>query len=78
MSPILLAITYIVCLFMGFCGGIFGYIFAKRQEKKKEDAKLKGLCKECTHRNSCEAAKMYLEITVCNNYRKWEKKAVKE
>ena len=35
MSPILLAITYVVCLFMGFCGGIFGYIFAKRQENKK-------------------------------------------
>ena len=37
MSPILLAITYVTCLFMGFCGGIFGYIFAKRQEKKKAE-----------------------------------------
>jgi hypothetical protein len=43
----------------------------------KEDTKLKGLCKECTHRNSCEDAKRYLEITACSNYRKWKKKVVK-
>ena len=42
-----------------------------------EDAKLKGLCKECTHRNSCKDAKRYLEMTSCSNYRKWKKKVVK-
>lgn len=40
----------------------------------KEDTKLKGLCKECTHRNSCKDAKRYLEMTACSNYRKWKKK----
>lgn len=44
----------------------------------KEDAKLKGLCKECTHRNSYKDAKRYLEITACSNYRKWKKKHLKE
>ena len=47
-------------------------------QRMKEDTKLKGLCKECTHRNSCEDAKRYLEITACSNYRKWKKKVVKE
>ena len=48
------------------------------RKRMKEDTKLKGLCKECTHRNSCEDAKRYLEMTACSNYRKWKKKVIKE
>ena len=39
----------------------------------KEDKELKGLCKECTHRNSCKDAKRHLEIMKCSNYKHWKK-----
>ena len=35
MSGLMAVLIYVVCLFMGFCGGIFGYFFAKTMEKKK-------------------------------------------
>ena len=39
----------------------------------KEDTKLQGLCKECTHRNSCANAKRHLYTTACSTYRHWKK-----
>ena len=44
---------------------------------KKEDARLQGLCKECTHRNSCKDAKRHINVTHCSEYRHWKKKPVK-
>lgn len=41
---------------------------------KKEDPKLQGLCKECTHRNSCPDAKRYLNMTGCTSYKHWKKR----
>jgi hypothetical protein len=41
---------------------------------KKEDEKLKGLCKYCTHRNSCKDAKRYVNMVGCSQYRIWKKK----
>lgn len=41
----------------------------------KEDVKLQGLCKECTHRNSCNEAKRYLNVTDCSRYKHWKKKS---
>ena len=35
MSGIVVLLLYLTCLFMGFCGGVFGYMFAKDMEKKK-------------------------------------------
>ena len=43
---------------------------------KKEDPKLQGLCKECTHRNSCQDAKRYLEMIGCSQYKHWRKEAL--
>ena len=40
---------------------------------RKEDEKLQGLCKECTHRNSCEDAKRHLNMTGCSKYKHWKK-----
>ena len=40
---------------------------------KKEDPKLQGLCKECTHRNSCQDAKRHLEMIGCSQYKHWRK-----
>lgn len=39
-----------------------------------EDPKLQGLCKECTHRKSCEDAKRYLNMTGCSRYKHWRKR----
>ena len=39
----------------------------------KEDQKLQGICKECTHRNSCPDAKRYLDMQACTEYRHWKK-----
>lgn len=39
----------------------------------KEDKNLQGLCKECTHRNSCEDAKRHLNMVRCSGYRHWRK-----
>lgn len=44
---------------------------------KKEDPKLQGLCKECTHRNSCQDAKRYLEMIGCSQYKHWRKETKK-
>lgn len=41
---------------------------------KKEDACLQGLCKECTHRNSCKDAKRHLNMISCSEYKYWKKK----
>lgn len=35
MSGVLVLLLYIVSAVFGFCGGIFGYHFAKRMEKRK-------------------------------------------
>ena len=40
----------------------------------KEDKKLQGLCKECTHRNSCVNAKRHLNMIACSKYKHWKKK----
>ena len=40
----------------------------------KEDPKLQGLCKECTHRNSCEDARRHLDMTACSRYKHWKKR----
>ena len=40
----------------------------------KEDPKLQGLCKKCTHRNSCADAKRHLNMTDCSSYRPWKKR----
>ena len=44
----------------------------------KEDSKLQGLCKECTHRKSCQDAKRHLNMTGCSEYKHWKKRTVKE
>ncbi len=41
---------------------------------KKEDARIQGLCKECTHRNSCRDAKRHLNMISCSEYKHWKKK----
>ena len=43
---------------------------------KKEDERLQGLCKECTHRNSCKDAKRHLNVINCSEYKHWKKKPV--
>lgn len=40
---------------------------------KKEDPRLKGLCKECAHRNTCKDAKRYLDMIWCSEYRHWKR-----
>lgn len=40
----------------------------------KEDTNLQGICKECTHRNSCTEAKRYLDMIKCGDYKHWKKK----
>ena len=37
MSGVLVLLFYIVGAMFGFCGGIFGYYFAKRREKIKAE-----------------------------------------
>ena len=36
MSGLLVALLYLTCLIIGFCGGIFGYLFFKHMEKKRD------------------------------------------
>ena len=43
----------------------------------KEDPKLQGICKECTHRNSCLDAKRYLDMQACTEYKRWKKGKIK-
>ena len=44
----------------------------------KEDNKLQGLCKECTHRNSCKDAKRHLDVLKCGKYRHWKRRTQNE
>ena len=41
---------------------------------KKEDGRLQGLCKECTHRNSCKDAKRHLNVINCSKYKHWKRR----
>ena len=37
MSGLLVVLLYLTCLIIGFCGGIFGYLFVKHIEKKRNE-----------------------------------------
>lgn len=48
MDGVLVLLLYIVSGLFGFCGGIFGYYFAKRMEKiKAEKEGPKTIVKDC-------------------------------
>ena len=48
MSGVLVLLLYIVSAMFGFCGGIFGYYFAKRMEKiKAEKEEPKTIVMDC-------------------------------
>ena len=48
MDGVLVLLLYIVSAVFGFCGGIFGYYFAKRKEKiKAEKEEPKTIVMDC-------------------------------